>query len=716
MPDLSKLIESTHNVMENQERFDKFTNGCPEGFYVTNLDPSKEVETLPHYMDRIRDRFLTVVWKGIWQPDTQYAANDIVRDPGADGWWLVIDPYTSGDDFMREVADRRLMPYAANLIPEDTNTRQLWVADRDYGEGEEITLPLLYFPGRHSMMLFFQAVMCAPREADVPNTAEYQYTEVGDDQNVLSDRVILNFDVERGAILDQIVLTTAINRHLDEIRLLAGQAESDRARAETAADKAEESETAAKDSADAAKESEDEAKASQEAAAGSATDAAGSASTAGTKAGEADESAAAAALSATDAAGSAGTAGTKAGEAAQSKTAAETAAANAGTSETNAKNSEDAAADSARAASDSADAASLSEQHANDHKDDAYTYQTNASESADAANASKETAAEKAGEAAASATTAAGADTAATTKAAEALASRNAAETARTAAEAAAGIATAKAGAAASDAEAAETAAEAAEEAAEEAADALAQVNAAIGSALEAAVDPSDLVLKVENDKFRSEIGISHDPATGILSLTGKDGATIGSVNLPLDKFLKSALVVTDPEGQPAGRYIELVFVTDDGDSPQYIDVTTIAKAYSAGNGIAIDANNAISVKPKAGSGLEATADGFGPDGTHKIPTTDQLAKLDGLSATPALTVARGQYKAASALASGANITVGSYVVGSNKLMVWFDGVFCDLGSDNQYTEVGTAGASSTTIKIGFDVPAGSVISYRILG
>ncbi|MDR2368032.1 MAG: hypothetical protein LBF58_07995 [Deltaproteobacteria bacterium] len=50
----------------------------------------------------------------------------------------------------------------------------------------------------------------------------------------------------------------------------------------------------------------------------------------------------------------------------------------------------------------------------------------------------------------------------------------------------------------------------------------------------------------------------------------------------------------------------------------------------------------------------------------------------------------------------GSLYTVPEYIVGSNQLLFFYDGLLCALGEENQYTEMGEIGKPSTTIKVHF--------------
>ena len=62
-----------------------------------------------------------------------------------------------------------------------------------------------------------------------------------------------------------------------------------------------------------------------------------------------------------------------------------------------------------------------------------------------------------------------------------------------------------------------------------------------------------------------------------------KDGVNIGTaINIPKDLVVKSGRVVTNPEGQPAGTYIELTLQNDD--KPLYINVGSLIEYVTSGS------------------------------------------------------------------------------------------------------------------------------------
>lgn len=75
---------------------------------------------------------------------------------------------------------------------------------------------------------------------------------------------------------------------------------------------------------------------------------------------------------------------------------------------------------------------------------------------------------------------------------------------------------------------------------------------------------------------------------SGDVTITMIPGAIPGSIQL-----------VTDPEGQPAGKYLKFNYTNDQGEAAFYlVDLTDLVDTYTAGNGIVI-VGNQIRVNPK---------------------------------------------------------------------------------------------------------------------
>jgi hypothetical protein len=131
----------------------------------------------------------------------------------------------------------------------DTNGRHVFVATAAITSGETLTLPLYYYPGRNDLMLWHQGAICSPRQPHMTSDSLYQYEEIGDDINVKSNHIKLYFDVKAGDIFDQVINSSGLLRKIEEF--------------DAAIESAQQAATDAEESATNAETSEDNAKASE---------------------------------------------------------------------------------------------------------------------------------------------------------------------------------------------------------------------------------------------------------------------------------------------------------------------------------------------------------------------------------------------------------------------------------------------------------------------
>ena len=137
-----------------------------------------------------------------------------------------------------------------------------------------------------------------------------------------------------------------------------------------------------------------------------------------------------------------------------------------------------------------------------------------------------------------------------------------------------------------------------------------------------------------------------------------KDGANVGTaINIPKDYLVKSAEVKvatgSDASGFPAGTtYIDFVVNTYDTTSGSgteshiYLNVETLVKTHTAGNGISISDTNVISAKVVAANGLSVDADGIkmgvASATVNGAMTSDMVKKLNGLESFHKYTATNG--------------------------------------------------------------------------
>ena len=126
-----------------------------------------------------------------------------------------------------------------------------------------------------------------------------------------------------------------------------------------------------------------------------------------------------------------------------------------------------------------------------------------------------------------------------------------------------------------------------------------------------------------------------------------KDGANVGTaINIPKDYLVKSAEVKvatgSDASGFPAGTtYIDFVVNTYDTTSGSgteshiYLNVETLVKTHTAGNGISISDTNVISAKVVAANGLSVDANGIkmgaASTSANGAMTSSMVTKLNGI-------------------------------------------------------------------------------------
>ena len=113
-----------------------------------------------------------------------------------------------------------------------------------------------------------------------------------------------------------------------------------------------------------------------------------------------------------------------------------------------------------------------------------------------------------------------------------------------------------------------------------------------------------------------------------------KNGVNTGvAINIPKDLFVESGEIVTNPSGQPVGKYLKLVLQNQA--EPIYINVADLVDAYTSGIGISISTNNEISIKIVVGNGLSADTDGIKmatvTTTTNGAMLSGDKAKLDGI-------------------------------------------------------------------------------------
>lgn len=113
-------------------------------------------------------------------------------------------------------------------------------------------------------------------------------------------------------------------------------------------------------------------------------------------------------------------------------------------------------------------------------------------------------------------------------------------------------------------------------------------------------VAEGDKILSMTDKLVSATVSLTYDSETKKIKLLGKDNADLGSVDATpfiKDGMISEAELVTDPEGQEAGKYLMFKWNTDAGVSePTYVPLTELVDVYTAGAAIAISEGNEISV------------------------------------------------------------------------------------------------------------------------
>lgn len=87
-----------------------------------------------------------------------------------------------------------------------SNERHTWRAEANVAAGGTLTLPKSYLPGRNLLLFWYRGAICVPLNTGVAGSSDYQYEEVGDDPGLLSNQIVVHFDIAGGDLLDMFVV------------------------------------------------------------------------------------------------------------------------------------------------------------------------------------------------------------------------------------------------------------------------------------------------------------------------------------------------------------------------------------------------------------------------------------------------------------------------------------------------------------------------------
>lgn len=144
-------------------------------------------------------------------------------------------------------------------------------------------------------------------------------------------------------------------------------------------------------------------------------------------------------------------------------------------------------------------------------------------------------------------------------------------------------------------------------------------------------LETTEKILNLTTDNVLSAtVSAQYNTATGYLTLYGKNSQVLSSVYIPgASSMLQSVEPVTNPTGQPAGKYFRYTFKTTEGSSVIYVPIPA-ATTVAAGKGIEVSTAGEITtvaVKTKAGSGITVSDDGLKAD-TSVLATQDEIKTL----------------------------------------------------------------------------------------
>lgn len=144
-------------------------------------------------------------------------------------------------------------------------------------------------------------------------------------------------------------------------------------------------------------------------------------------------------------------------------------------------------------------------------------------------------------------------------------------------------------------------------------------------------LETTEKILNLTTDNVLSAtVSAQYNTATGYLTLYGKNSQVLSSVYIPgASSMLQSVEPVTNPTGQPAGKYFRYTFKTTEGSSVIYVPIPA-ATNLAAGKGIEVSTAGditTVAVKAKAGSGITVDADGVSAD-TTVLATKEEVKTL----------------------------------------------------------------------------------------
>lgn len=125
-------------------------------------------------------------------------------------------------------------------------------------------------------------------------------------------------------------------------------------------------------------------------------------------------------------------------------------------------------------------------------------------------------------------------------------------------------------------------------------------------ASVELKLNSNEHILNQDSNGLSTTLKLSLNNNTGVLSLLGKEGVTISSVDFPVESILKDSSFDVDT------GILTLTFNTSKGDQVVKVDLSGLIDVYSAGVGLSLNADGKFSVKKSASSESFLTVDSNG--------------------------------------------------------------------------------------------------------
>lgn len=125
-------------------------------------------------------------------------------------------------------------------------------------------------------------------------------------------------------------------------------------------------------------------------------------------------------------------------------------------------------------------------------------------------------------------------------------------------------------------------------------------------ASVELKLNSNEHILNQDSNGLSTTLKLSLNNDTGVLSLLGKEGVTISSVDFPVESILKDSSFDVDT------GILTLTFNTSKGDQVVKVDLSGLIDVYSAGVGLSLNADGKFSVKKSASSESFLTVDSNG--------------------------------------------------------------------------------------------------------